>query len=157
MIKTRYSLVIKKMPAQVFTYLNNTDHLKKWLSGLVDIEALTEGGNRVGAKTKQRYQENGREFEMFEEILIYEPNQRVKIKGNADFFSLQAEYRLSEVPEGTRLDFESSTRFHSFFLRLLSPLMAGAAKKRIKADLGRLKNLVEESSSVIISSSKRVK
>lgn len=145
MAKTTHTLTIDRPPAQVFMYIDDTEHAKKWLSGLVEITPLTEGGNRVGAKSRHLYNENGREFEMEEEMLIYEPNRRVKIKGEASFFDLTAEYTLTDTNGSTRLDFESDITFHNPFLRLLSPFMAASSRKKVTQDLERMKALVEAS------------
>lgn len=143
MNRTTYSITINKPVEDVFAYINDEEHMTKWLSGLVSITPLDDGGARVGAKSRQVYNENGREFEMIEEMLIYKPNQHVKIKAESDMFDIMAEYHLTPVNDGTRIDYESKLSFHNVLFKLMSPLMARSSKKKVVEDFGRLKALVE--------------
>jgi carbon monoxide dehydrogenase subunit G len=139
------SIIINRPPAEVFAWLDDSDRAKQWLSGLVEIEPLTTGGNRVGARARHTYNENGRTITMEEETLIYEPDRRVKISGKTDMFDMTAEYRLTPAGSGTKLDFEETLRFRNIILRLLAPLLMRGAAKRLEQQLQRLKTLVENS------------
>lgn len=114
MSKLTYTMTFNKPVDHVFSILDDEHYAVQWICGLQSVEAITEGGNRVGAKAKHIYEENGREIEMIEETLIYEPNQRVKIKGVSDGFELTAEYRLVQIADGTRIEYESETHMTSF-------------------------------------------
>jgi len=140
---TTYSIEINRPVKEVFHYLDDEENVTKWLSGLEKIIPITEGGNRVGARARHVYNENGRTFEMEEETLAYEPNRRVKIRAVGDAFELTAEYILTPLGDRTRLDFESELKFRNFLLKLIGPLFAGSSKKRIEQDFLRLKALVE--------------
>ena len=59
MASMTYSTEFDAQPETVFRVMDDIDQAKKWLGGLIEIEALTEGGNRVGAKTRHVYDENG--------------------------------------------------------------------------------------------------
>jgi len=139
-----HHITINRPPQEVFAWLDDSDRAKQWISGLVEIQPITEGGNRVGAKARHTYNENGRTFDMEEETLIYEPNRHVKIGGKSDMFDMTAEYRLTPSGAGTLLQFESTFRFRNFILRLLSPLLMRGAQKRAEQELQRLKTLVEK-------------
>jgi uncharacterized protein YndB with AHSA1/START domain len=143
MPRTTYSIEINRPVNDVFRYIDSAEHVTKWLSGLVKIIPITEGGNRVGARARHVYNENGRTFEMEEETLAYEPNHRVKIRAVGDAFELTAEYTLTAVGNRTRLDFETDLTFRNILLRLLGPLFGGSSKKRVEQDFQRLKALVE--------------
>jgi uncharacterized protein YndB with AHSA1/START domain len=139
----QYTIDFNQAPEKVFRYLDDEELVKQWLSGLVSIEAISEGGNRVGAKAKHIYHENGQNIEMLEEMLIYVPNQHVKIRGVTDGFEMTAEYRLEAIPQGTRLHFAESLTMHNWFMRLLSPIIQCSSQARLKANLEKLKALVE--------------
>ena len=144
MSRSTYTIEINRPVEEVFRYLDTSELAMQWLSGLTKITPITTGGNRVGAQAKHTYNENGREFEMLEETLIYEPNRRVKIKGITDMFELTAQYTLTPIGEkSTRLDFEETLAFKSFFMRLLAPLIALSSKNRLVETFARLKALVE--------------
>ena len=143
MAKYTAQIDIAQPVERVFAYLDDEKHATEWIGGLVSIEAITEGGNRVGAKAKHVYEENGRTIEMVEETLIYQPNKQVKIKGITDGFELTAQYTLEPIANGTRLHYESETTMHSLFMKLLSPIINASSKKRVETDLERLKRLLE--------------
>ena len=144
--KTTYSIEVNKPVEHVFQFLDDSDYTTQWVSGLQSIEALTEGGNRVGAKAKHIYVENGREIEMIEETLVYEPNKRVKFKGVTDGFELTVEYRLVPTANGTRIEMIEEMHMTSFFMKIISPLIHLSAKRRMENDFARLKTLVERQS-----------
>lgn len=143
MSKATYTLEIQQSVAQVFRYLDDSDYAKQWIGGLEAIEPLTEGGNRVGAQAKHTYLENGRTITMLEETLIYEPNQRVKIKGVSAGFELLVDYRLQSIPTGTRLEYEVEIRMTSWWMWLLQPIIYADSQRRLAADFARLKALAE--------------
>ena len=146
--KITYSIEMQSPVEIVFGYLENPEHIKEWVDGLVEMELLTNGGSRVGAKTRQVHVEHGRRIELFEEVLAYEPNQRVKIKAETEGFWLTAEYKLHPVNGGTRIDYEAETHLESWFMKLMSPIVHRASRQKVIGDLGRLKTLVEAKQSL---------
>lgn len=144
MTKTTYIIEIQRPAKEVFAYIDDSEQVTQWLSGVVKIEPLTNGGNRVGAKSRHTYNENGRTFEMVEETLVYEPNRRVKLKGVTDAFELTAEYTLTDLGGRTRIDFQSDITFKNVFFRLLSPFLLRDSQNRVASDFQQLKRLVEE-------------
>lgn len=78
-----------------------------------------------------------------EETLVYEPNRRVKIRGKSDAFTMTVEYTLTRTGNATLLDLTSETQFTSGLMRVLTPILAGASKRRVMKDLQKLKSLVE--------------
>jgi carbon monoxide dehydrogenase subunit G len=143
MSKASYSIEVKKPVEDVFKFLDDSELAKQWIGGLESIEPLTTGGNRVGAKAKHIYVEDGRKIEMIEETLIYEPNKRVKIKGVTDGFELLVDYRLHATPNGTRIEQETEIHMKSLMMKILAPLINWSNRKRIAEDFARLKTLIE--------------
>ena len=143
MAKYQMTIDINAPVETVFAHLDDPEFAKKWIGGLDSMQALTEGGNRVGAKTKHVYKENGRTIEMMEETLIYEPGKKVKIHGKADGFELTAQYELQAIPTGTRLHYESETNMTSLMMKLMSVIINHSSNNKINEDLHRLKSLIE--------------
>ena len=140
---------ISRPVEEVFSWLDDDEKAVQWLGGLEEIVPITEGGNRVGAQAKHVYLENGRRIEMIEETLVYEPDRRVKIRGEADSFTMTAEYVLTPLVtplgDATLVELTSDARFKSGLMRVLSPLLAGFSNRRVMKDLRTLKSLVESS------------
>lgn len=137
------SVEIQRPVEEVFPWLDDSEKAIQWLGGLEEIQPITEGPNRVGAKAKHIYSENGRRFEMIEETLVYEPNRHVKLRGDSDAFTMTAEYTLTPHGESTVLELTSDAQFKRGLMRLLAPLFAGSSDRRVMKDLQRLKTLVE--------------
>jgi hypothetical protein len=138
-----YTIDFNQAPEKVFRYLSEPSLIKQWMPELVSIEALTEGGNRVGAKSKHVYNENGQTVEMIEEMLIYESNRHIKIRGVTKGFELTAEYRLEALPKGSRLHYHETMTMENWFMRLLSPIIASSQKAKIKVYMERLRALLD--------------
>jgi carbon monoxide dehydrogenase subunit G len=150
MSRVSYSVEINRPVEQVFRYMNDPNNLTKWLGGLVEITPLTNGEARVGSKTRQVFEENGRKIEMIEEVVIYEPNRRVKIKGASKMFDLTADYQLHDLGGRTRIDYETEVQMNGLLFKLLDMLMAGSGRKKLAEDFARLKAQVEAISSRIV-------
>lgn len=82
---------------------------------------------------------------MIEETLAYEPNLHVKIHGTSDAFTMTAEYTLTPRGDSTLLELATGMQFTSGPMRLLTPLLALGARKRLMTELRKLKTLVESS------------
>lgn len=143
MAKYQMTIDINQPVEKVFAFLDDSDHATEWIDGLVSIEALTEGGNRVGAKSKHVYHEDGRVIEMVEETLEYEPNKIVKFHGQTDGFELVVQYELESIPTGTRLHYATESKMNSLFMKLISPLVNHSTNNKVNKDLLRLKELLE--------------
>lgn len=143
MASYQMSIDINQPVEKVFAFLDDSHHATEWIDGLESIEALTEGGNRVGAKSKHIYHENGQVIEMIEETLIYEPNKIVKFHGQTDGFELIVQYELEQIPTGTRLYYESESRMKGLLMKLMSPVINHSTNNRVNQDLLRLKELLE--------------
>ena len=141
--KIRYSIEIDGAVEDVFGYMTEPEQIKLWVEGLVEMEALTNGGSRVGAKSRQVFVEHGRRIELIEEVLVFEPNRRVKIKAETDGFWLTADYVLEAVNGGTRIDYEAETHLESWFMKLMGPIVNRSSRKKVVVDLVRLKAMVE--------------
>ncbi len=143
MAKYQMTIDINAPVEIVFEHLNDAEFAKKWIDGLDSMEVLTEGGNRVGAKTKHVYKENGRTIEMLEETLIYEPDKKVKIHGKTDGFELTVQYELEAIPTGTRLHYETETNMTSLLMKLMSVIINHSSNNKVNEDLNRFKSLIE--------------
>lgn len=143
MSPTTGQIEIQRPAKEVFSWLDSSEKALLWVRGLEEIVPITKGPHGVGAKAKHIYSENGRRFEMIEEIVIYEPDRHVKIQGESDAFTMTAEYTLTPKGNATILELTSDARFTSRLMRLLAPLFALGSKRGLMRELEKLKGLVE--------------
>jgi hypothetical protein len=111
--------------------------------GLVESTALTEGGARVGARSREVVEERGQRFELETEITTYVPNEALQARITSQGFETLSTYRLQEDGGRTRLTSVLESRYTMLLARLLAPIVTRQAQKKLEADLERLKRLVE--------------
>lgn len=143
MTRGHYTIEINRPVEEVFRYMNDPANMKKWMGGLVDVIPLTSGGPEPGAKARQVFVENGRRIELLEEMLIYEPNRRVKIRASGDAFEVTADYTLHDIGGRTRIEYVSDLRMKGLIARLISPIISRITHKRLVEDFDRLRQQVE--------------
>jgi hypothetical protein len=83
---------------------------------------------------------------MESELLAIEPGRRIEQRLTATgamAFEETAAFVLTPIPTGTRFSVQATWRYTTLIGRLMSPLIAIAARKKLSADLARLKQLVE--------------
>lgn len=144
MTKTSDAIEINSSAEEVFKHLTEPESVHKWVDGLVEIVPLSDETNVVGAKSRQVFHENGRTIEVVEELLVFEPNKRVKIKGDTSGFTYTADYVLHPTANGVRLAYESETIMKNPIMKLMGFMIARITRNKTNADLQRLKKLVEE-------------
>jgi len=146
--KNSATVEINRPAAHVWPYLTNDDLVKKWVSGLVEIQPLTRGEAGVGTRFRLALIYEGQRTEMELTLTSYQPNKRMgfTLKSLGDpsaGFTEQGEYVLVEHDGRTRLTLAGQSQYYGFMPRLFEPLITPAAQKKLEGDLARLKSLVE--------------
>jgi uncharacterized membrane protein len=137
----------------VFAHVREPEHVKSWLSWLVEIRQLTPGVHGVGAREiwvmEDRNNGNQR-MEIHAEVVGYEENRRLASKVTAaEGFEGLVEFALEPVGEArTRLRYDAAYTFHHWLARLMEPLITRSAQQKLEEDLARLKQQAEAAGSV---------
>ncbi len=134
---------IAAAPDEVFRHLTEPALLTRWIGGLVSSKPLTEGGLKVGARSLETVEENGRRVEMETTIVRLELNRRFESTIQAPHLEGLAQYCLSPEQDGTRVTHTLEARYKGVLMRCMAPFMGSAVRKKLASDLGRLKRLVE--------------
>jgi carbon monoxide dehydrogenase subunit G len=137
------SIVINKPPAEVFPWLTEPEKLTKWLTGLVESKALTEGGLRVGAKSQETVEVGGERTVMEVEVTAVEPPKLLVVRITSEGFVGDSRYTLEQDGSSTKLRYLGDFRYTVFMAKLLEPLITPAAQGKLVQDFERLKVLVE--------------
>src|SRR5258708_7735998 len=82
--------------AQIWPWLVEAPRLKQWLGGFVDSIPQDRGGLRVGARSKELVDLDGRRWEIASEVTALTPPRRIKLHMVADDFEDDSEYLLEE-------------------------------------------------------------
>jgi uncharacterized protein YndB with AHSA1/START domain len=136
---------IDRSPAEVFAWLSQKDKLTRWVGWLVEVREtgpLQVGARRVWVMHDPNL---GRPIEIVADVEAYEPPRRLSVHtAMAGGFDGNASYTVVDLGAGrTRLETDSRFQFHHWLARLMKPLVARAARRKMHEDLARLKALAE--------------
>lgn len=134
--------IIGVHPGQVFPFLVEPDRLKQWMSGLVDSKALTEGGPRVGARSQETVEEDGRRVVVLTEITQYEVNRTLAVKLENDMFDAVSCYDLEVHAAGTHVKHRFEAKYKGM-MRFMAVMIGGMVQKKLEGDMQRLKQAAE--------------
>lgn len=144
----RASVVVARPPGEVWTWLEEPDKLKAWVSWLIEVRPLTDGPRGVGSKAvwvMEDANNGGRKMEITSEVTGYEPGRRLAVKLSVpQAFRGQAAYTFTPTADGhTRVEIDSTYDFDLWFAQLMRPLVVRAASRKMTDDLARLRTHVE--------------
>jgi uncharacterized protein YndB with AHSA1/START domain len=135
-----HTVAIDRPTAEVFAYLTDVSKLPEWQSSAT--EARVEGEMRRGARVHEVRSLLGRRSEATREVTEYEPPTKFSLRVVSGPLPFEVRHTLTEMNGGTRLDWvaEADT---SKFPHMAVRMTAIAVKTQLKADLERLKTLLE--------------
>jgi len=142
------TLEISRPPEQVWRYLTEPELTRKWMSHLLEVTPLTEGGLRVGARSRMVVAVDADETMVLEdELTRVEPPHRLELtlKSGAEAdvsFSEQVVYTLEPRDGRTKLTVMGKSQF-SGVASLFEPLITPTAKANLEKELQSLKAAVE--------------
>lgn len=141
------STVISRPAATIFPWLTEPARLKQWLGGLVEIVPQTEGGARLGARSREVLFMDGQSWPLQTEITGFEPPRRLVVHVTGEGFTDDHEYLLEEHQEAgvtsTQITVKSSARYQLLFSRLMAPLVNRDVERTLRKNFATLKGLVE--------------
>jgi quercetin dioxygenase-like cupin family protein len=136
------SVWIDRPAHEVFGYIGNYDNDIKWRH-IVSMTQTPGGETRAGTVTREEIDSFGKRYVVVATITRYEPNTCLVWEATESAFPI-AGWRAVKAERG-------GTRFTSVVTaeitgvnRLLAPLMVGALRKQMQADMATLKRLLEQ-------------
>jgi uncharacterized protein YndB with AHSA1/START domain len=139
-MRMEHTVLIERPPEEVFAYLTDVSKLPEWQSSA--SEARVEGEMGLRARVYEVRTLLGRRGESTLEVTEFEPDRKFSLAVVEGPLQFEVRHTLSEASGATRLDWvgEADT---SRFPRLAVSMVAGAVEAQFKADLERLKRLLE--------------
>lgn len=147
MTRVTKTVDIAASPSEVFPWLIEPDRLARWIGGFVSSEALTDGPTRVGSRSRDVLEDNGRRMVIETEITEFLADRRLGVHIRSDMHESGDRYDLEPVGNGSRLTYVSDLRLKGP-MRLLSMVIAPQLRARAERDLASLRERVEAESSV---------
>lgn len=142
MARHRVEVVIGAPPERVFPFMIEPELLKQWMNGLKESRPLTEGGLRVGARSEELVEEDGRRMVVLTEVVRLDHNRALVVKLENEIFDAVSSYELLAAGDATALVHELETTYKGM-MKLMSAMIGGMVQKKLEGDLERLRSLVQ--------------
>lgn len=129
-------------PATVFPWLVEPDRLSRWISGFIGSEPIGSSEVRVGSRSRDIIEAEGRRIEVETEIVELHPGERLAVRITSSSSDQVDSYDLGARGGATELTYRSDMRLRGP-MRLLGPLITSRIRARADNDLATLKREVE--------------
>jgi hypothetical protein len=142
------SVDIQRPAAEVWPWITEPERQKRWVSWLVEARDLTPPPHKVGSRKLWVMVDpnmNNQRIEINSEVTSLAMERELTVRlSSQNMFSGRATYTLTNLPGGgTRLRNEGEYHYDFWIARLMEPLVAPQARKKMKSDMAQLKRLVE--------------
>lgn len=141
-MRTAATIDIAAPPSEVFRWLIEPELLARWIGGFARAEPITEGPVRVGSRSRDVIEADGRRLVLETEITELVPDRRLAVHIRYEGGENDDAYDLEPVAGGTRLTYLSDVRLTGA-ARLLSLVIAPQLRARARRDLAKLQAEVE--------------
>ncbi len=144
-VDVRTEIVIERPRAEVAAYAVDPDNAPRWYVNIRSVEWVTPPPLRVGSRLAFVAQFLGRRLAYTYEVVEFVPAVRFVMRTAEGPFPMETTYAWESAGEGTTRMTLRNRGEPSGFSRLVAPLMAAAMERANRADLARLKALIEHS------------
>ncbi|HEX9231767.1 MAG TPA: SRPBCC family protein [Jatrophihabitantaceae bacterium] len=135
------TITIDRAPSAVFAYLAEFENVPRWNYAIADTRKVTDGPVGVGARYLQMRTIPSRSEETFE-VVEFEPDRRLVIRGQIGPFSGDIAYLLEGAANATVLTNTCDLRAHGP-LSVVAPLATRRVQSAVAANLDVLKQILE--------------
>ena len=141
-MKFTNTITINRESTAVFNYLAQLENVPRWNYAIAKTQRVTSGPVGVGARYQQLRTIPTRSEESFE-VIGYEPDRRLEIRGQLGPFFGEISYALEPVGDSTVLTNAADLRARGP-LSLVEPVVARRVKSSVGANLSTLKQILEQ-------------
>ena len=123
---------IQASPEKIFSWLEDSDRAKEWMTSVTRSEILKETPNRIGTTFSEFIEENGRGIEMRGVITEFVPNERFSVHLESDINTVDVCFSLIEKGSTTQLKQDALLRFKGM-MKVFSIVLRSSIKKKISS------------------------
>lgn len=134
---------IARPRAEVAAFACDPDNATKWYENIESVEWRTERPLAVGTRLAFAARFLGRRLEYTYEVREHVPGERFVMSADAGPFPMETTYAWADSGDGGTLMTLRNRGEPSGFARVAAPMMARAMAKANRADLRRLKEILE--------------
>lgn len=132
----------------LFRHLEDPEKQKQWMKGLQSNEPTSLGPQRVGSTFRMVIREGAKDATYDGEVTAFDRPERLEVRFWGGTFpkdtAVRADYRLTEQPGRTRLDYTCTMEGKvGVFLRVLFYLIQIFARYQLRGFFKNLRALVE--------------
>lgn len=135
-------VLIERPLAEVAAFVSDQDNAPSWYVNIRSVEWKTPSPMRVGSRFAFVAHFLGRRLAYTYEVAELLENVRFVMRTAEGPFPMETTYEWAPTPTGTRMRLRNRGE-PAGFSRLLAPFMAAAMRRANRADLARLKALLE--------------
>jgi uncharacterized protein YndB with AHSA1/START domain len=137
--------VIQRQPAEVAAFAADPSNAPRWYQNIAAVRWETEPPLRIGSKVAFEARFLGRVLRYTYEIVEYEPGIKLVMRTAQGPFPMETTYTWQPAPGGgTRMTLRNRG-VPSGFSRMAAPMLASAMRRANRADLARIKEILESS------------
>lgn len=145
------SIVIKRPSDEVFAFLETRSNDPLWMVSVLESQWLDPcgtdraGATAVGRRGRMVMKIQGRPVEFLDEVTEYEPGRRIAHRTVEGPFPLNTACLCEPAEDGCRATVvgEAERLVPGVFGVLIEPFVAWSIRRSFKADLARLKTILE--------------
>jgi uncharacterized membrane protein len=144
-MKVEESIVVRRSPEEVFAFFDDRTNDGRWMASVIESEWLDPAApTAIGRRGRMVMKAMGRR-EFVDEVTEYEPGRRVAHRSVAGPMVIHTACIAEPAREGCRVTvtYEPERLPGGPFGKVLAPLTARMVRRNYRADLARLKGILE--------------
>jgi len=140
-VRFEISISIDRHPHDVFEFLSHFENVPRWNYAIAETRKTTDGPVSVGTVVRQTRSVPSPAEETLE-VIEFEPDRRLAIRGGLGPFEGTLTYDLEQVDRGTRLTNSADLEGRGL-MRVAAPLATSRVRESVAANLQKLKEILE--------------
>ncbi len=144
-MRVEESITINRSPEEVFAFFDNRANDKRWMESVIESEWLDSATpTGVGRRGRMVMNAMGRR-EFLDEVTEYEPGRRVAHRAVSGPMVIHTACIAEPAGDGSRVTvtYEPERLPGGVLGRLMAPLTSMIVRRNYRADLARLKEILE--------------
>ncbi|MCD1267451.1 ATPase [Microbacterium sp. MEC084] len=141
-VDVRVETVIARPVAEVAAYAADPSHAPEWYANIRSVEWRTDPVLVEGAEMDFVARFLGRRLAYTYRVATYRPERLLVMRTAEGPFPMETAYTWEPAPGGTRMTLRN-TGEPAGFARIAAPVMEAAMRRATRADLARLKGILE--------------
>jgi hypothetical protein len=136
------SITIRRSPDDVFAFVSNYENDPRWRDGVAEMQQDPPGPARDGARTREVIRFMGRDMVTTAVITVEQPGRRIAFRADSGPIPARGYREVAGRGDETTFTYHLSAELNGP-LRLMEPVIERDFRRRVAADLARIKGLLE--------------